>query len=141
VVAMVWLAVLVSTGKICHTRNPQDCMPQDEGHHDRDPCVEGLCSCTDVLYVAQCCAFLQLHHRSFLKLKETKHLLSALLHLLMNSFEVVDLAIEFYILQFRTDCLPLLAPCFPKESFISPWLRSNGIRTTLVVVDFFGIMV
>jgi hypothetical protein len=26
VLARVWLAVLVSTGKLRHTRNPQDCM-------------------------------------------------------------------------------------------------------------------
>jgi hypothetical protein len=55
----------------------------------------------------------------FMKLKEMKHLLPALLHLLMNIFEVVDLTIKFLILRMRDDGLPLLAPCFPKESFFS----------------------
>jgi hypothetical protein len=46
-----------------------------------------------------------------LELGEPKHLFLVLLYLLMNSFEVVDLPIEFVILVFEADGLPLLVPC------------------------------
>jgi hypothetical protein len=47
-----------------------------------------------------------------LELGEPKHLFLVLLYLLVNSFEVVDLSIEFVILLFGADGLPLLVPCF-----------------------------
>ena len=121
-VARVWLAVLMSTGKLHHTRNPQDCMLLDGDCHDCDPRAKGVYSCTgahDALYVAQCCTFLLLHYQSSLKLRETMHLPIVLLYLLMNSFKVIDLTIKFLISRFRADGLPLLVPCFLKESFIS----------------------
>jgi hypothetical protein len=51
----------------------------------------------------------------FLKLRETKHIFLALLHLLVNSFKVVDLLIQFIILWLGVDGLPVLVPCFPMK--------------------------
>jgi hypothetical protein len=48
----------------------------------------------DVVHLFSC--FIDL----LLKLRKTKHLLLALLHLLMDCFEVVDLTIKFLVLQF-----------------------------------------
>ena len=48
----------------------------------------------DVMHLFSC--FIDL----LLKLKKTKHLFLALLHLLMDFFEVVDLMIKFIVLQF-----------------------------------------
>jgi hypothetical protein len=124
-----WLAVMSFMGKLRQTRTPQNCTPQDKGRHDCDPHSKGLCSCVgghDALYDAH---FFSCIIDLLLKLGEPKHLLSSLLHLLMNSFEVVDLMIKFLISWFRADGLPLLAPCF---------LKSNGMRTALVVIDFFS---
>jgi len=53
-----------------------------------------------------------------LQLREVEHLLLALL-LFVDCFEIVDLAIKFIILWLGADSLPLLHPCFPKESFVS----------------------
>jgi hypothetical protein len=64
VLSMVWLAALLSVGKLHHTGNLKDCMPQDQGCHSCDYRAEGVCNCAGV-HVAQCCAFLQLPHRSF----------------------------------------------------------------------------
>jgi hypothetical protein len=47
-----------------------------------------------------------------LKVGEPKHLLSLLLHLLMNSFQIPDLLIEFLLLRCWAGSLPLLAPSF-----------------------------
>jgi hypothetical protein len=53
-----------------------------------------------------------------LKLREKKHLLSSLFHLLMDWFEVIDLTIKFLVFWFWADEFPLLVPCLPNERFI-----------------------
>jgi hypothetical protein len=47
-----------------------------------------------------------------LEVGEPKHHLSLLLHLLMDSFQVPDLLIEFLLLRCWAGSLPLLAPSF-----------------------------
>jgi hypothetical protein len=48
---------------------------------------------------------------------DTKHLLLALLDLLVNSFEVVDLSIKCVILRCWAAGLPLLVWCFSEKRF------------------------
>jgi hypothetical protein len=52
--------------------------------------------------------FIDLH----LEVGEPKHLFSLLLHLLMDSFQIPDLLIEFLLLRCWAGSLPLLAPSF-----------------------------
>jgi hypothetical protein len=54
----------------------------------------------------------------FLKLKNTKHLLPALLQLLVDCFEVIDMSIKLLVLWFPADSLPISIPCFLEESFV-----------------------
>jgi hypothetical protein len=54
----------------------------------------------------------------FLKFRKTKHLLLALLQLLLDCFEVVGLLIELLVLWFWVDSLPLLVSYLPKKSFV-----------------------
>jgi hypothetical protein len=54
----------------------------------------------------------------FLKLRKMKHLLLALLQLLVDCFEVVDLLIELLVLWFWVDRLPLLVSYLLEKSFV-----------------------
>jgi hypothetical protein len=117
-VARVWLASLVSAGKLYHTGNLGGCMPQDEGCQSCDPRAEGPVAVLalmlfNIVHLFSCFIV------PFLELKETKHLLPMLLHLLMDSFKVIDLTIKFLVSRFWVDGLPLLAHCFLEESIIS----------------------
>jgi hypothetical protein len=47
-----------------------------------------------------------------LEVGEPKHLFSLLLHLLMDSFQIPDLLIQFLLLRCWAGSLPLLAPSF-----------------------------
>jgi hypothetical protein len=59
----------------------------------------------------------------------------------MDSFKVVDLVIKFLISWFWADGLPLFGFLVPKEELhLRAWLGSKGVRTTPVIVDFFGDM-
>jgi hypothetical protein len=75
VVATVCLAVLASMGKLCHTRTPQNCTPQDEGRHDGDPSAEGLCSCVGGCHARYVAHFFGCIIGLLLKHGEPKHLL------------------------------------------------------------------
>jgi hypothetical protein len=63
----------------------------------------------DVAYLFSCLIDL------LLKLREAKHLLPALLHLLVDCFEVVDLTIKFFILWLWDNDFPLLVSFLPKS--------------------------
>jgi hypothetical protein len=54
----------------------------------------------------------------FFKLIKTKHLLPALLQLLVDCFEIVDLLVKLLVLWFWADSLPFLVSCLPEESFV-----------------------
>jgi hypothetical protein len=47
-----------------------------------------------------------------LEIGEPKHLLSLLLDMLMDSFEIPDCLVQFLLLRCRASSLPLLAPSF-----------------------------
>jgi hypothetical protein len=91
-------------------------MVLNEGCHDYYPHSSDPCSCTDMcLNVAHPFSCFV---NTFLKLRKTKHLLPALLHLLVGCFKVIYLLIKLLILRFRANNLPLLIPCLPEESFV-----------------------
>jgi hypothetical protein len=82
--------------------------------------VEALVILVPVVVVVLCfnvAHFFSCFVNLLLKLKKMKHLLSALLQLLVDCFEVVDLLIQLLVLWFWVDSLPLLVSCLPEESF------------------------
>jgi hypothetical protein len=100
VMAMVWLAALVSKKKHRHTRSHHSCMLHVKDQHGCDPHVDGQC-------LAQCYAFAQLFHQSGSETQKAEA--SSVCTFQLVGGWVVDLSIGLIILWYRADSFPLLA--------------------------------
>jgi hypothetical protein len=75
----------------------------------------------------------------FMKFRKLKHLLPALLQLMVDCFQVVDFLIKLLVLWFWADSLHFLVSSFLRRDS-SPWLVSKVLRIESVVVAFFSDM-